>query len=216
MGDISGNVIIVKPTPREFFFKFCDRVLEGSSRFHHILSINVSPKSAYMLISRSDGSVLVFKEFQAVTNISNMLEELELISNAKKVPKKASKSPPKTPIHAERRKTTVHDAVANLQKNVEHNHDEDAISNGLMKTELVEQTKLFQLHSTLNFRPTCDAIIQCCSISDAGMSAIPVDSLLVSFHSHVSQYRGWMPRGLSRSAFSRQYNPSCSKAGFKL
>lgn len=187
----------MKPTPREFFFKFCDRVLEGSSRFHHILSINVSPKSAYMLISRSDGSVFVFKEFQAVINISNMLGELELISQAKKVPKKASKSPPKTPINAEKRKTSVNGAVANLQKNVEHDDDEDAISNSVMKTELVEQTKLFQLHSTLKLRPTCDALIQCCSISDSGMSATPIDTLLVSFHSHVSQYRGWLPRGLS-------------------
>jgi hypothetical protein len=31
VGDILGNVIIIKPTPREFFFKFFDRVLEGSS-----------------------------------------------------------------------------------------------------------------------------------------------------------------------------------------
>jgi hypothetical protein len=197
VGDILGNVIVVKPTPREFFFKFCDRVLEGSSRFHHILSINVSPKSAYMLISRSDGSVFVFKEFQAVINISNMLGELELISQAKKVPKKASKSPPKTPINAEKRKTSVNGAVANLQKNVEHDDHEDAISNSVKKIELVEQTKLFQLHSTLKLRPTCDALIQCCSISDAGMSATPIDSLLVFFYSHVSQYRGWLPRGLS-------------------
>ena len=51
MGDISGNVIIVKPTPRQFFFKFFDRILEGSSRFHHILSINLSPKDVALLLN---------------------------------------------------------------------------------------------------------------------------------------------------------------------
>ncbi len=184
MGDISGNVIIVKPTPRQFFFKFFDRILEGSSRFHHILSINLSPKSTQMLISRSDGSIFVFKEFQEVVNIANMLDELELISQAKKVPKKASKSPPKTPINTDQKKTSVNEAVENLQKKAEDNDDE--ISNGPIKTELVEQTKLFQLHIILNLRKSFDALIKCCSISDAGMLATPIYSVLVSFHSHIS------------------------------
>jgi hypothetical protein len=163
VGDILGNVIIIKPTPREFFFKFFDRVLEGSSRFHHILSINFSPKSTHMLISRCDGTILVFKEFIEVVNIKSVLEDLELVSQAKKVlTKKASKIPGK--------KSAVDGgATAILNQNTARD-DEDDESNDVSKmAKVVDQIKLFQLHNELIIRPSSAAPVNCCSISDAGM-----------------------------------------------
>ena len=91
VGDILGNVIIIKPTPRAYFFKFHERVLEGASRFHQILSINISPKSTLMLISRCDGNILVFKEYVEVISVMNVLEDLEVVSKAKKLPKQRNK-----------------------------------------------------------------------------------------------------------------------------
>lgn len=167
VGDILGNVIIIKPTPREFFFKFFDRVLEGSSRFHHILSINFSPKSTHMLISRCDGTILVFTEFIEVVSIKSVLEDLELVSQAKKVlSKKTSKSPPKTP----GKKSAVDGgATAILNQNTARN-DEDDESNYVSKmAKLMDQIKLFQLHNELIMRPSSAAPVNCCSISDAGM-----------------------------------------------
>jgi hypothetical protein len=166
VGDILGNVIIIKPTPREFFFKFFDRVLEGSSRFHHILSINVSPKSTHMLISRCDGTIFVFKEFIEVVSVMSVLENLELVSQAKKVPKKTSKSPPKTP----GKKSAVDGgATAILNQNAARD-DEDDESNDVSKmAKVMDQIKLFQLHNELIMRPSNAAPVHCCSISDAGM-----------------------------------------------
>jgi hypothetical protein len=91
VGDILGNVIIIKPTPRAYFFKFHERGLEGASRFHQILSINISPKSTLMLITRCDGNILVLKEYVEVISIMNVLEDLEVVSKAKKLPKQRNK-----------------------------------------------------------------------------------------------------------------------------
>jgi hypothetical protein len=165
VGDILGNVIIIKPTPREFFFKFFDRVLEGTSRFHHILSINISPNSTYLLISRCDGAVLVFNEFKEVVSIMNVLENLEQTSRSKKVPKKASKSIPSTPIDAGSRRKTEDDDLANDA----HDDNHDDTMDSPKKGRIAEQMKLFQLHTELHLRPLGAAPIHCCSISDVGM-----------------------------------------------
>ena len=161
VGDSLGNVIVIKPTPREFFFKFFDRVLEGSSRFHHILSINISPNSSYMLISRCDGAIFVFKEFKEVISMVEVLEDLEHASQAKKIPKKVSKSTQKSAINAGSRETgDATDA---------HNEDLDDTNESSKKVRAVDQTKLFQLHADLNLRSLGATPIQCCSISDVGV-----------------------------------------------
>jgi hypothetical protein len=160
VGDIVGNVIVIKPTPREFFFKFCDRVLEGSSRFHHILSINFSPNSSHLLISRGDGKLLVFEEFKEAVSIIDELEIMEQVSRAKANPKKASKSIPKTPIDAGGR------VAGNAADDGDPHENGDALQE---KAQYVEQTKLFQFYSELNIRPLGANPIQCCSISDFGM-----------------------------------------------
>ncbi len=173
MGDILGNVIVVKPTPRAYFFKFHERILEGSSRFHQILSINISPNSTQMLISRCDGTILVFKEYVEVVNVNSQLEDLLLISKAKKLPNKASKSPPKTPlssVSSPKAKTAVKKENAVLEKGQVDNEDGDGDDGGgNQEVEVVEDKEMYQLHAELTLRPLGVAPIQCCSISDAGM-----------------------------------------------
>ena len=172
VGDILGNVIILKPTPKEFFFKFYDRVLEGSSRFHHILSINLSPKSTLMVVSRCDGNIFVFKEFVEVVKISSVLDNLELISRAKKMPKKLSKSPPRSPQHSGKLASVKGGKTAILNENENENETPEDDSDGsvdVSKTTQVMRINMFQLHIKMMVRPSSAVPIQCCSISDAGM-----------------------------------------------
>ena len=175
VGDILGNVIIIKPTPRAYFFKFHERVLEGASRFHQILSINISPKSTLMLISRCDGNILVFKEYVEVISVMNVLEDLEVVSKAKKLPNKATKSPPKTSLSAvssPKSKLVVKKEITVKEDgkgDVEHNDDDDDDANVSKEAEILEEKKMYQLHAELTLRPLGVAPIQCCSISDAGM-----------------------------------------------
>ena len=177
VGDILGNVIIIKPTPRAYFFKFHERGLEGASRFHQILSINISPKSTLMLISRCDGNILVFKEYVEVISVMNVLEDLEVVSKAKKLPNKATKSPPKTSLSAAvsspKSKFVVKKEITVKEDGkgeVEHNNtDDDDDANVSKEAEILEEKKMYQLHAELTLRPLGVAPIQCCSISDAGM-----------------------------------------------
>jgi hypothetical protein len=122
-----------------------------------------------MVISRFDGNILVFKEFIEVVRISSILDNLELISRAKKMPKKASKSPPKVPLHNEKKAAVETGASAILNENATQDDETDDF-NDASKTLLPKgQMKLFQLHADLTVRPSSSAPIQCCSISDAGM-----------------------------------------------
>ncbi len=169
VGDILGNVIILKTTPREFFFKFFDRVLEGSSRFLHVLSINLSPKSTHIVISRCDGTIVVFKEFVEVLRMSSVLDNLQLISRAKKMPKKTSKSPPKIPMYLEKKAAIESDATSTLKQSETQEDEADGNLEDSKTSQIEGQIKLFQLKAEMVVRPLSAAPIQCCSISDAGM-----------------------------------------------
>jgi hypothetical protein len=95
----------------------------------------------------------------------NVLESLEQTSRSKKVPKKASKSIPSTPINAASRQKTESDVLTDD----EHDDDHHDTMNSPKKLQNAEEMKLFQLHTELYLRSLGAAPIYCCSISDVGM-----------------------------------------------